>query len=430
MTAPPLNLDTSLALYEEARARIPGASQTNSKRPSAFALGAYPIYARSARGSQVTDVDGNTYLDFVSALGPISLGYCEPRVDAAIHAQLDRGIIYGLLSPLEVEAARLLAALVPCAEQTRFFKGGGEATAAAARVARRYTGREVILNCGYRGWPDVWNAARNDGGIPHGLGGSVDSFTFNDLDSLERKLAEHAGKVAAVFLDIAITPPAEDFLPSAREMAHAHGALFLMDEIVTGFRMAKGGAQEYFGVTPDMACFAKGMANGMPLAAVVGRAEVMEAFTDALISLTYGGEALSLAAAVATMQIYRDEPVIETLWARGAALRAGLEQAARAAEIPFATQGYDPMTGMAFRDLDPETDRQAWGFVLQEMAARGVLLRRRGLNFITYRHSEADIAQATAAAREVFAELGDILHTPDLPKRLRLTEVTESFRRY
>ncbi len=194
--------------------------------------------------------------------------------------------------------------------------------------------------------------------------------------------------------------------------------------------MANGGAQEYFGVTPDMACFAKGMANGMPLAAVVGRAEIMESFTDALISLTYGGEALSLAAAVATMQIYRDEPVIATMWARGNALRQGLEQAAREAEIPFTVEGYDPMTGMAFRDLDAETDQRAWGFVLQEMAARGVLLRRRGLNFITYSHSEADIAQAVTAAREVFAELGDILHTPELEKRLRLRAVTESFRRY
>jgi glutamate-1-semialdehyde 2,1-aminomutase len=203
-----------------------------------------------------------------------------------------------------------------------------------------------------------------------------------------------------------------------------------MDEIVTGFRMANGGAQEYFGVTPDMACFAKGMANGMPLAAVVGRADVMGTFEDALISLTYGGEALSLAAAVATMQIYRDEPVIETLWQRGEALRDGLERAAREAEVPFVTQGYAPMTGMAFLDLDPETDQRAWGFMLQEMAARGVLLRRRGLNFITYSHSEADIARAVAAAREVFGELGDILHTPELAKRLRLVDVHESFRRY
>ncbi len=430
VTVAPLKLDASLRLYEEARTRIPGASQTNSKRPSAFALGAYPIYARAARGSRITDVDGNEFLDLVSALGPISLGYGYQGVDAAIREQLDRGIIYGLLSPLEVEAARLLAELVPCAEQVRFFKGGGEATAAAARVARRHTGRTVILNCGYRGWPDIWSVQRNDGGIPKELAGTVDSFAFNDLVSLERKLAEHAGNVAAVFLDIAVTPPAAGFLAAAREMAHANGALFLMDEIVTGFRMANGGAQEYFGVTPDMACFAKGMANGMPLAAVVGRADVMEAFEDALISLTYGGEALSLAAAVATMQIYRDEPVIELLWQRGQALRDGLEQAARAAEIPFVTQGYAPMAGMAFLDLDPETDQRAWGFVLQEMAARRVLLRRRGLNFITYSHSEADIAQAVEAAREVFGELGDILHTPELAKRLRLVDVHESFRRY
>lgn len=427
---PRLDLRQSLFLHEEARQRIPGGSQTTSKRPAAFALGTYPIYAASARGSHVTDIDGNTYIDLVSALGPISLGYCEPRVDAAIRAQLDRGIIYGLLSPLEVEVARLLAELVPCAEQVRFFKGGGEATAAAARVARRFTGREVILNCGYRGWPDIWSVTTGDPGVPQALAGSIDTFAFNDLEDLERLFVRHKGRVAAVSVDIATTPPHEGYLRDLRDLAHEQGALLIFDEIVTGFRLANGGAQEYFGVTPDLACFAKGLANGMPLGAVVGRAEVMASFVDAAISITYGGEALSLAAAAATLTIYRDEPVIATLWARGRALRAGLERAATAVGVPFETQGYDPMTGMHFPGLDPATDQQAWTFLLQELAARGVLLRRRGLNFVSYSHTEEDIAQVVAAAEAVFAELAPLLGTPDLAGRLRTVEVVESFRRF
>jgi glutamate-1-semialdehyde 2,1-aminomutase/spore coat polysaccharide biosynthesis protein SpsF len=425
-----LDLRRSLALHDEARQLIPGGSQTTSKRPEAFAPGAYPIYAATARGCHITDIDGNTYLDFVSALGPIALGYKNERVDAAIHTQLDRGIIYGLLAPLEVEVARLLTELVPCAELVRFFKGGGEATAAAARVVRRYTGREVILNCGYRGWPDVWSVTTGDPGVPRGLAGSVETFRFNDLEALERAFIAHQGEVAAVFLDVAATPPDMSYLDDVRDLAHEQGALLVFDEIVTGFRLAIGGAQEYFGVTPDLACFAKALANGMPLAAVVGRADVMDAFTDAAISLTYGGEALSLAAAKATLETYRDEPVIAALWARGQQLRTGLEAAARAAGVPFATRGYDPMTGMTFLGLDPDADQHAWTFVLQELAAQGVLLRRRGLNFVTYSHRETDIAQAVDAAHTVFAALAPLLGTPELVRRLHTTRVAEGFRRF
>lgn len=425
-----LDISRSLALFEEALGLIPGGSQTASKRPTAFAYGAYPVYAASASGGRVTDVDGNEYVDVVSALGPVSLGYAFPRVDEAIREQLGRGIIYGLLSPLEVEVARLLAALAPCAEQVRFFKGGGEATAAAARVARRATGRDVIFNCGYRGWPDIWSIANDDGGIPPGLADTLVTFPFNDPEELERQFMRHKGRVAAVFIDVQATAPDEGYLAHVRDLTQEQGALLVFDEIVTGFRLANGGAQEYFGVVPDLACFAKGLANGMPLAAVAGRGEVMAALTDAAISLTYGGEALSLAAAKATLETYRDEPVVETLWARGRQLRDGLTAAAQTAGLPFELHGFDPMTAMRFVGLDGEADTAAWTFVLQEMAARGVLLRRRGLNFVSYSHTEEDITLAIRAAGEVFDELAPLLGTPELHRRLRTLAVAESFRRF
>ena len=421
----------SLTLYDEALTLIPGGTQTTSKRASAFAWSAYPIYLASGEGGHVTDIDGNEYIDLVSGLGPVSLGYRFPAVDAAIRAQLDAGIISSLPSPLEVEVARLLVEAVPCAEQVRFFKGGGEATAAAARVARRFTGRSLILNCGYRGWPDVWTAAANDGGVPGGLMSSIASFPFNEREAVEALIAAHPGQVAAVAIDVQATAPEPGYLAWLRDLAHEIGAVLIFDEIVTGFRLARGGMGEYFGVAPDLAVFAKGMANGMPLAAVAGRSEVMAAMTEATISITYGGEALSLAAARAVLATYRDEPVIETLHARGKRLREGLDAAAQDAGVPFATHGFDPMTAMRFHGLDPTTERDAWTFVLQEMAARGVLLRRGGLNFVTYSHTEADIDAVIGAAAEVFAAIRPLLTAGTIREHLRTRDaVPTTFRTF
>jgi len=297
--------DKSLELWRRAIELIPGGSQTNSKRATAYALGAFPIYAQSAQGARIQDVDGNWYIDYILGLGPITLGYCYPEIDAAIRAQLERGIIYGLLSPLELEVAESVIEMVPCAEMVRFLKGGAEVTTAAARIARGYTGRDVILNSGYRGWADGWMAQSTGmaGGVPDCLGGVIDGFARHDLDSLRARLEEYAGRVAMVALDPA---GGGDRVPDGyhqgvRALCDEFGALLMYDEIVTGFRMAAGGGQEYFGVTPDLACFAKGVANGMPLGVVCGKAEVMrKACDDLVISVTYGGEALSLAAAAAS----------------------------------------------------------------------------------------------------------------------------------
>ncbi len=420
----------SLDLYDEARALIPGGAQTTSKRPAAFAYGAYPIYFAEASGGRITDLDGNDYIDLVSALGPISLGYRFPLVDAAIANQLQRGIISGLLSPLEVEVAQLVTEMVPCAEQVRFFKGGGEATAAAARIARRFTGREVILNCGYRGWPDTWVSPAADRGVPARLEGAVEAFTFNDREGLERLIHGQAGEIAAIAVDVQVEAPEPGYLAWLCDLAHEIGALLIFDEIVTGFRLANGGAQEFFGVTPDLAVFAKGIANGMPLAVVAGRAEVMREFEAAMVSITYGGEALSLAAAAATLRTYRDEPVVTTLWARGRQLRTGLEQAAREVGLPFVVEGFDPMTAMRFVGLDADLERDAWSYLLQEMAERGVLLRRGGLNFVSYSHTESEIEAVIAAAEDVFARLAPLVRAGTVRDQLRIREVDAGFRRF
>ena len=399
-----LDLAESLRLWDEAVALIPGGSQTNSKRPANYAFGQYPIYAARAKGARIWDVDGNEYLDYVNGLGPISLGYDYPAVTAAVRDQLDRGTISGLLWPAEVTAARALTQVIPCAEQVRFFKGGGEATAAAARIARGATGRHVILNCGYRGWPDTWSAGHDDA-VPPPLSDYVLSFPFGDAAAVERLLAQQRGKVAAVFLGMPYEAEADaGYLAAVRDLAHAHGALLVYDEIVTGFRLATGGGQEYHGVVPDLAVFAKGMANGMPLAAVVGRREVMGVAERLLISITFGGEALSLAACTAVVREYRERDVVGHLWRTGRQLMDGLNAAADEIGVPFRSSGYASMAAMRL-DVPRECQDEAWFMLLAECARRGVLLRRGGLNNVTLAHTADDIAETIVVCREAFKAL-------------------------
>ena len=398
----------SLDLFGHAQEVIAGGSQTASKRPGAYAFGAYPIYAERAAGARIRDIDGNEYIDYVNGLGPIVLGYCYPEVDAAIGEQLGKGIIYGLLSPLEVAAADSIIEAVPAAEVVRFLKGGAEANNAAARIARAYTKREIILNNGYRGWSDGWSAERNDGGIPAALEPYVKSFRYNDLNHLEDLFRTHDNKIAAVALDAASLgkEPEPGYLQGLNDLAHDHGALVIYDEIVTGFRLALGGAQEYYGVTPDLATFAKAMANGMPLAAVVGSKEVMRTAADCLISITYGGEALSLAAAVATMNVMRERDVHARLFQNGALLRDGINDAAERAGVALEAYGLAPITGERFLDAkDAAEDNLMWRFLLAGCAQRGLLIRRGGVNFITYSHTAEDVAQSVAAIEDTLHDL-------------------------
>ncbi len=428
------SFDKSMELYGRALNLIPGGSQTNSKRPTAYALGAFPIYAQDAAGARVQDVDGNWYIDYILGLGPITLGYCHPAIDEAIREQLDRGIIYGLLSPKEVEAAEAICDMVPCAEMVRFLKGGSEVTTAAARIARGYTGRDLILNCGYRGWADGWSAETRagQGGVPQCVGECVCSLPRYDLDALRSLLDAHKGEVAAVFMDAVSYPqaPPDGYLEGVRDLCDEHEVLLAFDEIVTGFRMAPGGAQEYFGVTPDLACFAKGVANGMPVGVVCGRRDVMAAAEDLIISVTYGGEALSLAAVCAALEVYRTEPVFEQIWASGEKLMSGFDALADKHGVPLKCHGYAPMSSQTITYDDAELSADAWTLLLQEMAQRGVLLRRGGLLFVTYSHGDAEVEETLAALDESLAVIADAVDAGDIKQRLHVTEVEESFRRF
>lgn len=404
MTGPkpaPLNITKSKAWWERAARVIPSGTQTLSKGPDQFVRGVSPIFLERGKGSHVWDVDGNEFIDYPMALGPILLGYDYPAVTEAVCRQAHEGTTFTLMHPLEVEVAERLCAMVPSAEMVRFGKNGADATSAAVRAARAFTGRELIAYCGYHGYQD-WFAitSSRNAGIPGIHGEYIHAFEYNDPGSLERLFAEHPGKIAAVIMEQPGIEPVDGFLSRVGEIAHKHGAVFILDEIVTGFRYAKGGAQEVYGVRPDLTCLGKGMANGYPISAVVGRRDVMMAFETVFFSTTYGGETLSLAAAKATMDVLDSEPVIDHIWRQGRRLRAGILDAAGEWKIPLKLGGNPPRSGVTFQGEDGKDSFELKTLFMQETVKRGILFG--GPIFMTYSHTDEDIDRTLDAVSEAF----------------------------
>jgi glutamate-1-semialdehyde 2,1-aminomutase len=268
-----------------------------------FPRGASPLFFERGQGAYVWDYDGNKYVDYVLGLMPIILGYCDPDVDEAIKNQLNNGIIFSLPSDLEMQLSEKLIELIPCAEMVRFGKNGSDVTSAAIRLARAHTGRDRIAVSGYHGWHDwyIGTTARNLG-VPKCVQELSSKFIFNDPDSLERLFKTDPTGFSAVILEPAgACEPEDGFLERVRELCDQYGVVLVFDEIVTGFRVDMGGAQRKYGVTPDLATFGKAMANGMPISTIVGKREIMKLMDDIFFSGTFGGETLSLAAALATI---------------------------------------------------------------------------------------------------------------------------------
>ena len=305
-------------LLVRAESVIPLGSQTFSKSRIGYPEGS-PMFLTHGQGAKVWDVDGNSYVDLVCGLHPVVLGYQDPDVDAAIRAQLNNGISFSLATELEAQLAERLVEIIPCAEGVRFGKNGTDATSAAIRLARAFTGRDHVIACGYHGWQDWYiGATTRNKGVPEAVQNLTHLVPYNDLDALAALFKAHAGEVAAIIMEpMNSTEPKPGYLESVKEMAHANGALLVFDEVITGFRFALGGAQSLFGVTPDLASFGKAMGNGMPISAVVGRADIMHEMENIFFSGTFGGETLSLAAAIAVIDKMKREPVIDRLWRMG-----------------------------------------------------------------------------------------------------------------
>lgn len=389
---------------ERALRVIPLGSQTFSKSKTQYPFGVSPYFLVRGKGSHVWDVDGNEYIDFVNGLAAITLGYSDPEVDAAVKTQLEQGVLFSLPHPVETEVAERIVDMVPCAEQVRFGKNGSDATAGAVRLARAYTGRDRLAVCGYHGWQDwyIGSTARNRG-VPQGVSSLTQAFEYNNIESLNRLFVEHPGEFAAVVLEpMNVVYPRVGFLESVRELTHAHGALLVFDETITGFRFANGGAQELFNVTPDLATFGKGLANGYALSAVAGPERLMQLMEDVFFSFTFGGETLSLAAALATMKTLQREPVVETLAERGRQVIEGVHSliSEYGADGFLGISGHPSWSFLTFKDTPKCSMWEMKTLFLQEMFSRGILTL--GTHNMSYSHSSNDVQRLLDAYGEVF----------------------------
>ncbi len=377
---------------------IPWGTQTNAKRHERDGMRERPAFIERAEGCRMWDLDGREFIDYRAALGPIVLGYQYAPVDAAVRRQMEKGILFSMASPVEAEAAEAILATTGWPEQIRFMKTGADACACCLRLARSRTGRDHFLSVGYHGYQDWFAMAWPNPGIPAALMPFVHEIAYGDAGALESVFAEHGSRLAAavvVPLEWHLDPdPA--FLKRLRELCDRHGAALVFDEILTGFRMARDGAAGYFGITPDMAAYAKGMANGYPLSAFAGKREWMRTLEQTILTTTYAGETLSLAAACAVMEIYRREPVHEHLHRTGAALRKGFEEIFSETGFPARTAGVDPGFVIDFSPAG-EAAESLHPALFNALYAAGIFANEQW--FVTYSHRESDIDQTLQAMR-------------------------------
>lgn len=369
-----------------AAAVIPGGTSTGSKRPDAmFGAGhAGPTHIAEAVGCRIRTTDGQWLIDLTAALGAVSIGYADPAITDAVCRAAARGPAAGLPFRDEVTLAERLRDLLPCAEQSRFLKSGAEACAAAVRIARAHTGRDRVLGSGYFGWLDWWSPAA---GVPAGAHADYTHLPFNDRQAWSEALDAAGDSLAAVMVEPFVEMLAHaDWLRDLRAHCDHVGAVLVFDEVKTGFRLHRGGAQTVIGVTPDLTTLGKAIANGYPLAAVTGRAEVMAAAERTWISSTLSTELVSLAAAHAVLDHHAARDVCAELAATGAALRATISAAARSAGASLDSTGHDTMFILRWPD-EATQDR-----TLASLRTACVLAKRGPYQFPTCAMLPADVA--------------------------------------
>ncbi|HEV8537154.1 MAG TPA: aminotransferase class III-fold pyridoxal phosphate-dependent enzyme [Candidatus Limnocylindria bacterium] len=422
---------TGQKLYERARKLIPGGTQLLSKRPEMFLPGEWPAYYARARGAETWDLDGNHYIDVShSGVGACVLGFADPDVNEAVFEAIRAGTMSTLNCPEEVELAELLLELHPWAEMARFCRGGGEAMAMAARIARAATGRDKIAFCGYHGWHD-WYLAANlaedhalDGhllaglepaGVPRGLTGTMLPFHYNRIEELRAIVSQHGRDLAAIVMEPTRDDgPAPGFLEEIRDISSRVGAVLVFDEVTSGWRMNTGGIHRTYGVDPDMAVFAKGMGNGYAMAAVIGVRPVMESSQTTFISSTYWTEKIGPVAALATIRKHRARDVSKHLIAVGERVQVGWRKAADTAGLSIDVGGIAPLSHFSLPGKD--------GLALltlftQELLERGFLAS--GQFYASYAHQPHHIEAYLSAVGDVFMILSRAAAAGDVARLLR-----------
>jgi len=398
-------ISESERLFAEALEIIPG-GVTSARHPSKFVRGHYPIFLNHGKGSHVWDVDGNEYIDWLCSFGPNVLGHVHPRVEKAVRENLEQGFCFTMPSPLQNVLAAKLREIIPCAEMVRFLTSGSDATAAAIRIARVHTGRDKVVRWGYHGWHD-WSYGgagtdRASVGVPASACSDVLAFSYNDLDSLDVVLDQNKGQVAALIMqpyDASYALPEEGFLEGVKQLCHAHDVVFIYDEIRTGFRMALGGAQEYFGVAPDMACFSKAMANGYPISTVVGSREVMQCADQTRLSATFFVNAFPMVAALATIAEIQETNGIAHMWRQGNKLIKGMEEIAAEMGVDAEMVGLAPLPMLKFTGPDADTNAALKEAFFGQCADRGVILHPGHNWFLSLAHTDEDVQTTLDVAR-------------------------------
>jgi glutamate-1-semialdehyde 2,1-aminomutase len=419
----------SIAYLDRAEAAIPLGSQTFSKSRTQYPVGAAPLFAARSQGSHTWDIDGNEYVDLVCSLGAVALGYGDEEINEAVIRQLRDGVTLSLAHPIEAEVAERLVALVPCADRVRFAKNGTDATSAAIRLARAYTGREHVIVCGYHGWQDWYIGSTSmHKGVPQPTRSLTHAVPYNDVAALEAVVAEFRDQIAVLIMEPMTSAfPVDGYLEAVRRITSDNGIVLAFDEMLTGFRFAPGGAQEYFGVTPDLASFGKALSNGFPLSAIVGRKEILDVMPTIFFSGTFGGETLSLAAARVVLDRYATGEPTRVLAETGSALLNAIEAARPEASRDFLSfSGHPSWSFQQWRIDDPDALAQAKTLFLQEVLRRGVLVLNT--HEVTTVHSAADVSAVATAYAEALGVVVDAMQSGSMLERLECAPIYPLFK--
>lgn len=409
---------------------IPLGSQTFSKSRTQYPIGISPLYAEKAKGAEIWDLDGNRYFDLVSALAAVTLGYGDKAIEQAVRKQLRQGVSMSLPGILEAEVAELIVELVPSAEMVRFGKNGSDATSAAIRLARAYTGRDHIIVCGYHGWQDwyIGSTTRNKG-VPEAISMLTHKFEFNNISSLQEVLNRFDGKIAAVIMEpMNSSFPEPGFLELVQQFTRDAGALLIFDETITGFRFAKGGAQELFGITPDLSTFGKGMANGFPISAVVGRRDVMIEMEEIFFSGTFGGELLSLAAAKSVLTRHLSGEICERLQNIGESLSQFTSKTISNNNLENIVEisGHPTWKFLNWKSTENYTVDEIKTYFMQEAFDRGLLVL--STHNVTLAHTPKIVKQIAERYDFVFEKLHNALKSEKLREGLRASPLKPLFK--
>ncbi|RJO61824.1 aminotransferase class III-fold pyridoxal phosphate-dependent enzyme [candidate division WS5 bacterium] len=436
-----LNLEKSLDMQNRAKSRIPGMTQLLSKRPDMFAPGVWPGYYSKAKGVEVWDLDGNRYIDMsIAGIGANVLGYADPDVDAAVWEAIKNGNSCSLNCPEEIELADLLCELHPWAEKVRYARTGGESMAIAVRIARAYTGKDKIAFCGYHGWHDWYLSANlgtenalgehllpglNPKGVPKGLTGTALPFRYNKLEELKTIVEKNRDEIAAIVMEpIRSDQPLHGFFDEVRSISDEIGSVFIIDEISAGFRMNTGGAHLVLGVKPDIAVFSKALGNGYPIAAIIGKGDIMDTAQNTFISSTMWTERVGPTAALATIIKHRHCDVGKHLMNIGKRVQQGWHDLAKKNGLNINVGGIPPLSHFSF---EYNNGLAMKAYFVQSMLEKGFLASN--LFYAMYAHQIEHVEKYLEAVDDCFIKIAESNQKGNLEKYLKGQPASAGFKR-